>query len=393
MSRSMLRRLFVTVTGGLVACSSGCSEAPPSSGDANHLDGGAERDAALDVGDGDGDDASSSANDPDASLSSCQLEACPAPQTAKWKTLLRARDLEATARFIAIDKGAVLALAGNGDAHVALLESPAISESVTYATWTATKGALTPVAITSGTLEGSVVPEPFVLYCNEGHSQCEILHGQRGQNQLRSFSASPLPAGFVAQGLVVDAAASPVTLCAYGNGIVCLDQTWEARLPISAGLVIRHVSVGPGWSLAVGDDGRWYKRERLDSGELGAWTSQSVIDNAKLSYAVVSFAGGLILGEGRIQAALGSEEARFRCRGPENLSGIVLYQAAPGVADVVTESGTILQRGASSDAYCATQQIDEGGVIGVTSDPCGASANPRLLTSSTIVGQHLCVFL
>lgn len=310
--------------------------------------------------------------------------------------MLRADELDPSAHFVAAHSQAVLAVTGAGDLRVAVLSSPAVSQRVAYTVWNGDKTDLSPVAVTSGVLPGSSEPEPFVLSCDADHSHCEALRGHAGETQLQSFSANPFPEGFIAQGLIVDGSASPVTLCAYGNGIVCFDESWKTTLALDAGLTLRSVAIGAVWSLAVGDDGRWYKRERQDSGDLGAWEAQSALGQAKLSQASVAGLGGIILGEGRVQAALGSAQSSFACQPPVSLFGVILHEGIPGSADVVTSDGKILQHTAAGSAngpYCTRQDSGADMLLGVASAPCGASMNPRLLTSAALLGQYDCPIL
>lgn len=342
--------------------------------------------------DGSSTDAGSSAP-PDAGLCRDEAGSCPASASAKWKVLLRAQALDPTAHFVAADMYAILALTATGDVRVAITKDPGDSEDVDYAVWSAPKGPLTPVAATSGRLAGAPAQEPFVLSCNDARTQCEILRGRSGQSELESFAASALPAGFAARGLVVDTAATPTKLCVYGSGIYCFDQGWQPSLPLADGLKLNHVAIGYPWSLAVGDDGRWFKREQGASGS--AWQAQSTLGKVNLTQAGVTANGGFVLGDGQVRATLGALRPAFRCQASAALRGLVLNEGVEGLADAITLDGKIFQYQLVDlkSTYCTTQELDQSDLLSVTSAPCGGSQNPRVVTPSVLVGMHLCVVL
>jgi hypothetical protein len=147
-----------------------------------------------------------------------------------------------------------------------------------------------------------------------------------------------------------------------------------------------------GKSVAVGDEGRWFKRE--PEGEaLGAWVEQPAIGSAALTQASVAGAGAVIVGEGRIQAALGNQRAYFSCEAPKELIALMLGGGG-GFGDALTSTGEVLRhlvpgRG-QQQSYCAHDMFPGADVLDVATAPCGISLNPRVLTANELFGVNAC---
>jgi hypothetical protein len=198
-----------------------------------------------------------------------------------------------------------------------------------------------------------------------------------------------LPPDFSAAGVAYD----PVlrAMCVYGNGLLCVDASddWQAAIPMASDLQINTVALGGAWSLTAAAQGRWFARE---SG--GAWQEQPRIGTASLTHASVSVTGGVISGEGRIQAVIGDDLVEmYRCSPAEDLLALVLPPTLPEYAFVVRSSGDIVQHvPGQAEPYCAVQHIDlPSAVISVTNAPCEDAPNPRILTTEALIGFDICV--
>ena len=178
--------------------------------------------------------------------------------------------------------------------------------------WTVPSGA-TPVAVAQGLLpdsEGLSSPTVVALTCSEAGGGCSLLRGDAQADALSPWPASELPDDFVVSGMVIDTASTEPRVCVYGNGLLCLGDGWQPEIPTTADLRLNHVSIGWFWSLAVGEQGRWYKRQVDDTSALSSWEEQPPLGSVSLTYASAADLGGVILGEGKIQAALGTQARR-----------------------------------------------------------------------------------
>jgi hypothetical protein len=119
----------------------------------------------------------------------------------------------------------------------------------------------------------------------------------------------------------------------------------------------------------------------------------------RLTQASVADAGGVIVGEGAIQAALGVQKALLECAPVKGFVSLMLNPIAPGSAYGVMDGGEILYRASTppvseTSPYCTLQQLVlPGPVLATDIAPCGASMNPELLTDQALIGMKNCVVL
>jgi hypothetical protein len=329
-----------------------------------------------------------------AAAQSCSaVSACPTPSTL-FQTLLTAQDVGPDAQFVAVGRQAVLVMRGAGVFQAVRLNDPdthdAADPSAKFAAWSFPQGAPTARAITEGTLMngGRITPSVFVLACAEGDRVCSVLRGERGQPQLSSWQT--VPADFDARGIILD----PVTvqqrqLCVYGAGMLCFDgSAWQPAIDVASELELNAAAIGSTWSIAVGEHGRWWKRTVA----AGTWQEQAALNDVSLTQCSVSGEGGVIVGEGRLQLALGTQQGHFACTGDQPLAALLLTDSIDNAAYAVTSDAAILT-GVAPNPFCQATVAKDERVLAVTSVPCGASDNLRILTSQTLLGSNVCIQL
>jgi hypothetical protein len=139
-----------------------------------------------------------------------------------------------------------------------------------------------------------------------------------------------------------------------------------------------------------------FKSERDDSGNLGPWQEQPALADVALTQVSVAGAGGVIVGEGKLVAAVGTQADDFRDCDPfgGDLKGLMLDPGIPGLAYAVTGSGEVVQHAAVSpqrpESYCSYQRLPQS-VVGVSDAPCGGSQNARAWTDQALFGTNTCV--
>lgn len=311
-------------------------------------------------------------------LGSCSpIGSCPARSIGVWQELLKASDFGANARLVATGGAGVLLALDEQHFRVLRLADP--SGVSMQKDWDFPH---------AGPL-GIFVPSPpnsmSVLTCGDGGSHCSVWQTDLQADEPSTWREAALPASFIARGITQDLTVDGRPICVYGDGMYCQWQAWQSVIPESGELRLNASAFGSQWSLAVGDHGRWWKRER------GAdWQEQPALNDAALDQVVVSDdGGGVIVGAGKLQAALGSQAALYDCVEGGDVAAFILDSAAPGLAYAVTPDGLIVQH---SSTYCAYQQLAlSGPVLQSTSFHCGGSNNPRLLTASVLFGPNNCL--
>jgi hypothetical protein len=338
------------------------------------------------------------AGPPPAAPPSCnqQVGSCPATSFAILQPLLDANDFGADARFVAMDGDAVLVAQGNGQFTVVTLDRPSMNPSPPgYVSWAFPSDELQPTAVTTGQPEQSAGQRyVFVLACDQERKQCGIFRGETRGPMLDPWPETELPVGFVPRGLVFDATSDPRALCVYGNGLLCFQNGWQQAIPSSAELRLNAVAIGPQWSLAVGDHGRWFKRDRAGLGALGPWQEQPALRDVTLTQASVEESGGVITGDGRLQAALGAQSELF-CSPEAGLDAFLLIPGSRGLAYAVMRNGEFVRYASPTStrpqSACSSQQLPgAGAVIQTGTAPC-VVLNPRVLTDKVLLGTNLCV--
>jgi hypothetical protein len=395
--------VLALLTCSLMACTGGKAGAQPEAGTGG--DGtsgsagadsatGTDRDSA-----GPSSDGAMAAMGADATALSCteQVASCPAFRSEEWKVLLDAKSFGDSARFVALGGHAVIVDTGSSGFQVVwVLDAIQATSTRSYTAWKVPNGATQPVAVAEGELQGTGGGQStvIVLVCNEARMECSLWRGDASQDELSPWSGTALPGDFVARDMVFDSASSPPAACVYGNGLICFRDVWHAEIPASADLRLNHVAISSAWSIAAGEQGRWFRRERD-----AAWIEQPPLGAVSLSWASTADLGGVIIGEGRIQAAFGTQSEFYGCAVPRDLAALILVEGSRGVAFAVTQSGEILQHAPwqtipPTPHYCSKQQLPEGGILGIDTAPCRDSTNPRLLLNgSLLLGLNLCVVI
>jgi hypothetical protein len=335
-----------------------------------------------------------------------QVGSCPSNSFAVWHSLLDAADFGPEAEFVAIGGQAVLVKTGDGSFRVALLPYP--DDAAGYTAWPLVTGARTPIAV-SDTLGLSDPHNVFVVACTPAGADCSVLQAEWGRVQasgsvqrdmeLSAFhELPPLPTDFAAKGLVIDRnqAAGRNVPCVYGDGLLCFDQdAWLASVPPSAALRLNAVAIGGRYSLAVGDHGRWFKRQWVDGAE-SRWTEQTPLADIALSEVGASDQGGVILGQGRIQAVIGAEaQAAIPCTPASPLLKFWFGPDRNVWGLVMTSAGELLRHGPviavyQLEPYCAYDRVPSGATLGTSYWTCGLSRNARVLKARAVWGTNSC---
>jgi hypothetical protein len=341
-----------------------------------------------------------------------QLGSCPATSIGIWQRLLDANDFGANARFVAMGGSAVVVARGDGRFTVVHLNQPSSSFSAAppskYASWDFPGGQLEPLAVTEGDWDDlSQQPEVFVLMCDQERKQCSINRGGSAGAALDSWYGTELPDGFFPRDLVFDKVSQPRMLCAYGNGLLCFQSGWQQAIPPSAELRLNDVAVGDPWSLAVGDHGRWWRRERTDSGALGVWQEQAPLRDVALTQAdvfsrPVPQGAAVVTGDGRLQAALGIYRERV-CSPQNGLIAFFLGSGESSYAYALTSNGDVVRQhlltlptmqmtGPPPEPDCIYQQLPlPSAVIKTGIAPCDDALNERALTDRVLFGTNVCL--
>jgi hypothetical protein len=313
--------------------------------------------------------------------------------------LLDAADFGTDARFIAMGGQAVLVALGDGTFRIARISDPTVTNSPvpSYSSWEIPSTDARPIAVTEGRMSDiSDMKMLSAVTCDEARTGCSMSRSDLGQDSLTPWQETELPSGLLPRGVVLDSVVGPRKICVYGNGLLCLDGTWQTVIAPSPDLQINAVAVGEQWSLAVGEHGRWFKRERGGSGEIKAWQEQFPLDDASLTQVSVAGAGGLITGEGRLQAAVGAQASLFDCNPSNDLVAFMLAPNVSGSAYSVTSTGEVLSHQLVNqrrpERFCEFQQLVlPGTVLQTTTVPCEDAINPRVLTDRALLGVNECI--
>lgn len=397
MTRPSTRKLIALACGLAAANSQGCGGKSQGTNGASGGDGGGAGVVAAGGLAGAGGGGGAAGADP---LCTEEVGECPATTLESPKVLLDAADFGVSARLVALGGPTVLVEVGDSSFQVVRVLDADEQETTgaTRAVWSVPSGAGTPRAVTEAMLfddDRLGLRTVVALACDEPGESCRLLRGDERSEELSPWAGSELPSELEAHRLVVDAATDPPVVCAYGNGLFCLRDGWQPEIPVTEGLRLNHVTVSSYWSLAVGEEGRWFKRAFDDDFVLSAWTEQPPLGTASLTHASTAGRGGVILGEGRIQAALGEQAAMYGCEVPRELAALLLNEAVAGVATAMTASGelllhTDLQTG--QPRYCSHAQLPAGSLTAFDAAPCRDSLNPRVVVDATqLLGNNLCV--
>lgn len=393
-------------SGGAGGTSGGAGAAAPMGGAGGHAAAGQHADGGLDASAPEAGTAGSGGGSPGTvrgPLPTCTdpVGSCPARSIGVWKLLLDAADFGPEARLIAMGHQTVLVAVGDGSFRVVRLRDPSdeASSSPPYVASEFASGDMRPLAVADGKLSVRAPAPPdtlAVLACDDARTHCSLFRSEVGPSELTAWQEIELPAEFVASGVVIDPAVEPRILCVYGNGMVCLQEGWQAPIAPGSDLQLHDVTVGAEWSLAIGDQGRWFARVRDGSGALGTWQEQAPLGEGVLTMASVEGSGAVITGEARIVAAVGAQAEQFACGPPGELVAFMLWPGQRGLAYALTRTGQVLQHALltaqRTEPYCAYQQLSlEGMLLGADTAPCGSSMNPRVLTDRALFGTNLCL--
>ena len=327
-----------------------------------------------------------------------EIGSCPATSFAVWQVLLDAADFGPSARFVALGGRAVLVDRGDASYEVVSLLNELEQEVTgqTQAVWTVPSGVGTPVAVA---LDGEAVDRwtVVVLVCDDAGAGCSLLRGDEQTTELAPWPGSELPGELDARALVLDDSSAETAVCAYGNGLFCFRDGWQAEIPVAEGLRLNHVSISPGWALAVGEEGQWFQRALDDAYVLLPWEAQPPLGTASLTWASTAqlYAGGVVVGEGRIQAALGDQREMYACEVPRELEALVLDAVLFGGATGITHTGEVLRHSdlrTGEPRYCSHDQMPAGEITAIDTVQCDDSTNLRvLLDDALLVGTNHCV--
>jgi hypothetical protein len=344
-------------------------------------------------------DSESTATDEDAvehqPLPACvsEIGSCPATSFAIWEVLLKASYFGDDARLVAMGNQAVLVALGDDTFRIVRLDDPFNEDysAPPYSSWEFPIPGVQPIAVTEGRVSNISPMMLLVVTCDDAGESCSLWRSDLNQDELTPWQETGLPSGFVPRGVAFDSAVAPRKVCVYGNGMFCLDDTWQEEIALSSDLQINAAVFGALWSLAVGEQGRWFKRERGDTGEINAWQEQGRLGVVSLTQASVFDEGAVIIGEGKLQVAIGNRADLFDCSPADDLVSFI-FETNGNVAYAVTGTGKVLQYAlVNDDLYCDNQQLDlTGTVLDTTITPCEDSMNQRLLTDQEIVGMNVC---
>jgi hypothetical protein len=324
-------------------------------------------------------DAAAVSGDADASVCAA-LGSCPAHSIGQWRALLEASEFGPGARLVATGGLGVLIATGDGQYRVARTVDPRGARPAKDWDFPEATRAL---AVVVPADEDAI----SVLTCGADGSHCSVWRADLSADEPSAWRERALPQSFIARGIAQDRSTVDRPVCAYGSGMYCWAQSWQAVIPESDELRLNAVAFGSAWSLAVGDHGRWFARVVGDA----AWEEQTPLNDVALVRVDVSGGrGGVILGEGKLQAALGSRAGSYACLEHRELAALFLDPGVAGLAYAVTAEGHVIQQ--QGESACAYQELAlSRAVLQTTAVPCGASNNPRLLTESALFGQSSCL--
>jgi len=298
---------------------------------------------------------------------------------------------------------AVLVAIGDGTYRIVCLTDPTGVDAPVppYSSWEFPATGDQPIAVTEGRVSNLAQPSPktlLVVTCGPDHTRCSIWRTELSEEGISAWQEIELPSDFSPQDVALDSGNEPQKICVFGNGLYCLDDTWQAEIAPSPDLQINAIVFGTQWSIAVGEHGRWFKRERDNPVDLKTWQEQPPIGDASLTHVSVAGAGGVITGDGRLQAAVGPQADLFNCSPSNDLVAFILDQAASGSAYSVTSSGEIWYHASVTpqrpEPYCVFQQLTlPSAILEATIVPCQDATNPRILTDKLLIGVNVCLRL
>jgi hypothetical protein len=322
------------------------------------------------------------------------MESCPSEFLQHWPILLSATSFGAGAQFSAIGGEAVLVAGGDAPWRVVRIynEDEAATAGKAYSVWAFPSGNWRGIDVTEGLLGDETFRRVFALACDDLDSRCALLRSDEGDTaSLSEWPGTELPAGFEPKGLVFDSVTQPSSVCAFGNGLLCFQTTWQEAIAPAKELQIDDVSMGDSLSVAVGNHGRYWKRERDASDQLGSWVEQRPVGEYELTSASVGATSAVIISQGGLWLSLGTQTPLSGCRLTANLVGAVLrgddYQS------IVTESGSVLEHlpRTKPEDICESQRLNVGSILGTATVPCRLGDNLRVLTISSVAGLNLCI--
>jgi hypothetical protein len=347
-----------------------------------HEDAGVSSERKPDAGVSTADGSADAAAEP--SMCAKPVSACSA-RSGSWGIVLDAKAFGDGAQLLASDDQAVIVARGDGVTGVARLQSD-VGWDQSFVPLEL--GDQLPIAIDDETsLNPASGNHVSVLACVPSGACSVWGNDSRQGSDWRELS---LPDGLSPVGLIADPMQN--VLCVYGDGMICGNADLKRAIP--AGVSIRAVTFGSQWSLAVGDHGRWFKSERDATGGIGPWREQPALADVSLTQVSVAGAGGVIVGEGKLRAAVGTQAALFGCDPfGGDLKALMLSEGFAGVAYAITDSGEVYQHAPASaqpaDSYCLYQQLSQA-VVGVSDAPCGGDQNTRALTKRALFGTNAC---
>jgi hypothetical protein len=328
----------------------------------------------------------------DASLACpASIAECPAKAGDVWTTLLDASEFGPTARFIASDGFSVLIDLGDAGFSIAMVNK-----------WDRDDAGVP----THGEREfPSSDKQPIDLHgdqvvtCDDARTRCSVWHREIAAES--SWREVELPEGFSARGIAYDSP-GPLPTCVYGSGMVCrYDERdeWHEVISGADGLQLNAVQFQYGLSVAVGDHGRWFKRESARNSHITRpWQEQPPFGDAELTQVNVAGPTGVIVGDHRVQTLFGNPAGSFECAAPDGdlLAMLLIYGSggyASGDGYVIASDGRIFRHSAGTpvkaEAYCLTQSIVlPGQVLDVLSFGCEFGFNPRVLTAQQLIGPE-----
>lgn len=354
------------------------------------------------AGEGTGGAAGSSTRPPALAMCSESIGSCPSRSIGVWKPLLNASDLGTGVRLLAMGGNGVLAAFDDGTYKVARLsdpaEQPAPSAAYMAYDFPHASAQAKPIAVLEGR-DSDITPTPpnfmLVLTCDDARMHCSVWRAEVGANQLGAWTETPLPSDLEGRGVVFDTTVDPHRVCVYGNALYCDPNSWMAAIPVTAGLTINAVAFG-GWSLAVGEHGRWFKRTRDAAGTDGSWEEQPSLVDVSLTQTSVAANGGSIVGDGKLLAALGDQAMYYDCNLRSDVAAVLIDPGFGGLSYLVSQNGQVFQHSPvtaqRTEAYCAYQDLMlDHPVVAAGAIPCSSANNPRVLTEAGVFGQSVCL--
>ncbi|HVZ36849.1 MAG TPA: hypothetical protein VG963_30700 [Polyangiaceae bacterium] len=301
--------------------------------------------------------------------------------------LAEASEFGEGARFVGVGAEAFLVEGGDMPWRVAYLGTDPDERG---GIWTFPAGSwrgLDALSVTSDRFSGV-----FALACGASHKEpCLLLSSMNnasdaGAQELTELAGARLPEGIEGRGLAYDPARDAV--CVFGNALVCFDTRWTTMIGPECGVKIIDVAWAPGTAtmIAIAEHGRWWMRTQNASGKLQHWVEQPPIQaeddpvGASVSNREVALFGRRtwwhVLPSGGVHT----------CTQDQDVGAVIVYGSS---TDLVLRDGQV--RHGYSD-WCA-ERVDLGTdpVIDWSKGSCRESVNPRVLTSTRIVGTSACL--